>query len=141
MTEGTNDLSPKQRNGAGDDYAIGYARPPEHAKFKRGQSGNPRGRPKGSRNESTMLRELLHRKINARDGGRSRKITILEGILLRITEDALKGDTKSAAFILNRYGALVSGETPQADIGHDDREILEAFARRLTTPRAKELQP
>ncbi len=60
-----------------------------------------------------------------------RKITVLEGILLRIADDSLKGNTKSATFLLNRYAAMVSGELELNDISTDDREVLEAFARRL----------
>ena len=52
---------------------------PAH-KFKPGQSGNPKGRPKGAKNESTILREIFERKIESQTGNRSRKITILEGI-------------------------------------------------------------
>ena len=86
------------------DSDAGYGRPPRAHQFKPGQSGNPRGRPKGAKNESTILREIFGRKIESRTGGQSRKITILEGILLRITEDSLKGNTKSAAFLLNQIG-------------------------------------
>ena len=60
-----------------------------------------------------------------------RKITILEAILLRIAEDALKGNIKSAAFMLNRFAALVSGELQIHDLTDDDREVLEAFAQRI----------
>ena len=56
---------------------------------------------------------------------------MLEAILLRFTEDSLKGNTKSAALLLNRHGALVSGEPQRPDISDDDQEILEAFAQRL----------
>ncbi len=110
---------------------VGYARPPRAHRFKPGESGNPKGRPKGSKNESTILHELLHRKIDVRQGGRTRKITVLEAILMRFTEDSLKGNTKSAAFLLNRYGGMVSGESERPDMSSEDREILEAFARKL----------
>ena len=98
---------------------------------KAGQSGNPKGRPKGSKNESTILREIFQRKIESRSERGTKKITILEGILLRITEDSLKGNTKSATFLLNRYAALVSGELQRQDLSDDDREVLEAFAKRI----------
>ncbi|MGZ9082896.1 MAG: DUF5681 domain-containing protein [Rhodoplanes sp.] len=77
---------------------VGYGRPPRAHRFKPGQSGNPRGRPKGAKNEATILRAILKRKIAVREGGRARKMTVLEAILLRFTEEALKGNTKTAAF-------------------------------------------
>jgi hypothetical protein len=67
-----------------------------------------------------------------------RRITVLEGILLRIADDSLKGDIKSAAFLPNRYAAMVSGELQVQDISDDDREVLEAFARRLEARRAND---
>jgi Family of unknown function (DUF5681) len=119
-------LKPKTR-----DNNVGYSRPPRAHQFKPGQSGNPKGRPKGAKNESTILREIFERKIASRSGTRLRRITILEGILLRITEDSLKGNTKSAAFLLNRYAAMVSGELQPHELSDDDREVFEAFSRRL----------
>lgn len=117
------------------DNDVGYGHPPRAHQFKSGQSGNPKGRPKGVKNEATILYELLHRKIPIREGGRTRKITVLEAILLRFTEDSLKGNTKSAAFLLNRHGTLLSGEPQRPDISEDDQEILEAFAQRLIAQR------
>jgi hypothetical protein len=112
--------------------ALGYGRPPQAHQFKPGQSGNPRGRPKGAKNEATILRDLLNRKIDIREGGRARKITILEAILLRFTEDALKGNTKSAAFLFNRYAGIQADESQSDDdINEDDRKVLDAFVRPL----------
>src|SRR5690242_18638959 len=82
---------------------VGYGAPPKDHQFKPGQSGNPKGRPRGRKNEATILAQLLHRRITVRENGRPKRITILEAILLRFTEDSLKGNTKSAQFILNRY--------------------------------------
>lgn len=110
---------------------VGYGRPPRAHQFKPGQSGNPRGRRKGAKNESTILHDLLHRKIALREAGKSRKVTILEAMLLKFAEDSLKGNTKSAAFLLNRYGTMVSGEIQQQDLTDDEREILDSFAQRL----------
>lgn len=116
---------------ASSDERVGYGRPPRAHQFKPGQSGNPRGRPKGAKNEATILHELLHRKIPIREGGRTRKIMVLEAILLRFTEDSLKGNTKSAAFLLNRHNLTTSGQPQQVDIGEDDREILDEFMSRV----------
>ena len=110
---------------------VGYGRPPRAHQFKPGHSGNPKGRPRGSKNEATMLFDLLYRKIPIREGGRTRKITVLEAILLRFTEDSLKGNTKSAAFLLNRASLLAPGQPATNALPDEDREILEAFAQRL----------
>lgn len=108
----------------------GYGRPPKQHQFKPGKSGNPKGRPKGSVGESTMLREIMEHTIETHSNGRARRIPVMKGILLRVTEDSLKGNIKSAAFLLNRYAALVTGELRAEDLSDDDKEILEAFARR-----------
>jgi Family of unknown function (DUF5681) len=120
------------------DEDVGYGRPPTTHQFKPGRSGNPKGRPKGAKNESTILREIFERKIESRSAGRSHKITVLEGILLRITEDSLKGNTKSATFLLNRYAAMVSGELQRQDLSDDDRQVLEAFAQRIESRRMED---
>jgi Family of unknown function (DUF5681) len=122
------------RLGADNDRSdeVGYGKPPRVNQFKSGQSGNPKGRPKGSKNESTILKEVLSEKISLRQqNGRSRKIPVLEGIHRKQVEIALKGNTNSAAFVLNRYAALVSGELQPEDLSEDDRAVLDAFARRL----------
>ena len=43
----------------GRDHDAGYGKPPRHSRFKKGQSGNPKGRPRGSRNFSTDLKATL----------------------------------------------------------------------------------
>jgi hypothetical protein len=117
-------------------YEVGYGKPPAAHRFQPGKSGNPRGRPKGAKNEATVLRDLLNRKIDVRQGGRARKITVFEAILLRFTEDALKGNTKSAAFLFNRYAGTEAGESqPDNDLTADDRAVLDAFARRFEAQR------
>lgn len=112
---------------------VGYRHPPRAFQFKPGQSGNPKGRPKGAKNEATILRELLYRKIPVHQGGKTRRITVLEAILLRFTEDSLKGNTKSAAFLLNRHSAISNTDTSSAsdELTEDDRDVLEAFAAKL----------
>lgn len=62
--------------------------------------------------------------------------------MLRYTETSLRGDIKSATFILNRYGASASGEPQRSEFTEIDQEILEGFAQRLIAQRAiKELKP
>ena len=69
---------------------VGYCNPPRQFTWKKGQSANPKGRKKGSKNESTILRELMNRKIKVREGKRVRTVTILEALHTNFVEDALK---------------------------------------------------
>jgi len=131
-------VSKKERDGPPSSdaeparYEVGYGRPPRAHQFKPGETGNARGRPKGAKNEATILPALLNRKIEIREGGRVRKITVHEAILLRCVDDALKGNVKTTSFLLNRYAAMQAGETQEIDeMSKDEREVLESFARRL----------
>jgi len=113
------------------DKDVGYGKPPKAHQFKPGRSGNPRGRPKGAKSESTMWGELLHRKIPIRQEGKARKITVLEGILHRLVEDSLKGNTKSAAFVLNRLASMASTASTESEINPDDKAVLDAYLRKF----------
>src|SRR5262249_18504939 len=71
----------------------GYGRPPEATKFKPGQSGNPRGRPKGSKNLATLTRKHLQTKVSVRENGRERRMSKLEiGITKMINRFADQGE-------------------------------------------------
>jgi hypothetical protein len=112
---------------------VGYGRPPAEHRFKAGRSGNPKGRPNGAKSETTILRELLNRKIEIREGGKVRKITVLEAILLRFTEAALKGNTKTAAFLFDRYERHEDSHpgTDSSQLSASERKVLDDFTRRL----------
>jgi len=91
----------------------GYGRPPEHGRFKPGQSGNPNGRPKKSRNAKTIIRRVLDSTVTVREGDHTPTVSKLEGIILRQVEGALKGDPKAALAALRmmaQVGLLDSRE-------------------------------
>ena len=52
--------------------------PPKHTQFRKGTSGNPRGRPKGSKNLATYLMEAARDQVSATVGGRTRTISKLQ---------------------------------------------------------------
>lgn len=106
-------------------YEVGYGRPPKKTQFKPGQSGNPRGRPKGAKNEAIILREIMKRNVGVQEGGRTRKISVLAAILLRFAENALKGDAKSATFLLNRYSTIKDVEESHESRDEDEKILAE----------------
>jgi hypothetical protein len=76
---------------------VGYKNPPAHSRFKRGQSGNPSGRPKGSQNLKTLFNRILKEEISLREGGDVRKVSKAEAVLRSVVVGALKGDQRAVA--------------------------------------------
>jgi len=113
------------------DSEVGYCRPPRNYQFKPGQSGNPKGRPKGAKNETGILREILEHQIPLHEGGRIRKISVRQAILLKMADGALRGDTRKAAFVLDRYRRAEGDATEATDIDPRDEKLLDSFYRRV----------
>ena len=116
-------------------YEVGYGKPPKHTQFKPGQSGNPRGRPKGTKNLKTDLMEELREKIVIREGDRPRKLSKQRAMMKSVVNRAIKGDARSTSIALSTMMRLLdTGEgTPEfIEALHDDElEILRAFEDRL----------
>jgi len=118
----------RRRRPSGDSYEVGYRKPPREHQFRPGQSGNRNGRPKGTKNAATTLREILDRRIEVRSGGTVRKIRVLDAILTRFAESALKGDTKAATFLLQRYDLAQPSNDPSANTTTpEEQEIIETY--------------
>jgi hypothetical protein len=84
-----------------DDNIARHKRPPRKGQFQLGKSGNPRGRPKGSRNIRTYVHELLAAKIPVIEGGKTSHIPRAEAIAIQLVNLAAKGDPKGLAAVLN----------------------------------------
>ena len=61
------------------DYNVGFARTPERTRFKKGKSGNPKGRPKRSDNLIELLRQVMSETVEVREGEKTRRISTTGG--------------------------------------------------------------
>ncbi len=82
-------------------YEIGYRRPPESGRFKKGKSGNAAGRPKGSNNFSSLLTKELSESISITENGKHKKITRMQAMVKRMVSGALQGDRKSLLTLID----------------------------------------
>ena len=115
-----------------ETYAVGYGRPPLHTRFKPGQSGNPKGRPKGLHNVKTDIQEVLRAPITVSLGGKTRRISTQRATLLKLTKRALDGEVRALALLLSLAQAY-NNEDPAifADVSDDDSRVLAIFEDRV----------
>lgn len=106
--------------------AVGYKNPPESGQFKPGQSGNPKGRPKKSRNVDKLIEEILEDKIRYTDSGRATEATVVELLFRKITEKGLKGDLKSAKEMITRYIEIQTKKSASKDSTGPSLEEIDA---------------
>ena len=67
-----------------NDNEVGYGKPPKNGQFKKGQSGNPKGRSKGVRNFQTEVEAILRSKVTVTRDGRPKSVGTVEAALMRL---------------------------------------------------------
>lgn len=86
---------------ANKPYEVGYKKPPKDKQFKKGESGNPKGRKPKVLNTKTILKEILTANIEVRIDGKLRSMTGMEAALWSIYRSTLKGNMKAAKMLLD----------------------------------------
>src|SRR6516164_900776 len=80
---------------ATDDYEIGRGKPPRHAGFQKDRSGNPKGRPKGSKNLATLLNQALDEKVYVTEDGVRRRVTKRELVIKQLVNKSATADLRA----------------------------------------------
>jgi hypothetical protein len=78
-----------------DSYEIGYGKPPRQTRFAKGQSGNPKGRPKGSLNLATILARVGRERVAVKGKKGVRMITKLEAAITQLSNQAASGQLRA----------------------------------------------
>jgi len=120
-----------------DDYEVGKGRPPRRHQFKPGRSGNPAGRPKGSRGVSAIIAKALAEKVVVTENGQRREISKLEASAKQLANKAAGGDQSAAKLVMSlliQAEDRTRGETPTVDLEARkarDQEVLATLAKYL----------
>ena len=107
-----------------DSYEVGYAKPPKHSQFQKGKSGNPKGRPKGSKCAYTLAKEMFAKPVMVTVNGKPTKMPVIAALFARMLSAAMSGDLKAMKLALDTYakcgdianpstiGGLMAGQMP-----------------------------
>jgi hypothetical protein len=112
---------------------VGYGSPPLHSQWKKGQSGNPRGRPKGARDFMADLLAELAQVIQITEGGKVRSITKQRALIKALTTGGIKGDTKASAIVLRLCARFIEASPEletEPEVSAADRKIVEDYLER-----------
>jgi hypothetical protein len=114
-------------------YEVGYRRPPAASRFRKGQSGNPKGRPKGSRNFKTEFQQELKKAIDVTENGRRKRIRKSEGVVKQVVNKSLSGDPKMIAILLNEVRLHEAASLPAAEVlgRPEDKAVMANIVQRI----------
>jgi hypothetical protein len=116
------------------DYEVGYGKPTRQTQFKKGQSGNPKGRPGGIKNLSTVLSEALNEPVIVAENGRHRKITKRQAAFKQLVNEAAKGNWRALKLlvdILQDIERRTEPETAESSFSAADEKVIEQLMARL----------
>ena len=117
------------------DYEVGYGKPPRDTRFKPGRSGNPRGRPNGSKNLSTLLSEALNEPVIVIENGRRRKVAKRQAIITQLVNRSAKADLKAIQILLTMLRDIEAradpGSADPAAFTEADQQIIQRIRARL----------
>ena len=114
-----------------DKPDIGFKSPPKKHSWKKGQSGNPKGRKKGSRNKKSIIISLMEGRLGRKIPD-PRKLTAQEAMLWKAIQKGLAGDAKAMAFAFKRYDDATanSWEGPVITT-EEDQQVYDALRAKI----------
>ena len=115
------------------DYEVGYGKPPRDTRFKRGQSGNPRGRPPGAKNLSSLLNEALNELVVVTENGGRKRISKRRAAFKQLVNDAAKGEWRALKLLVDILQDIERRSEPQTEESSfslaDEKVIAQLKAR------------
>ena len=117
-----------------DDYEVGYGKPPQNTRFKKGQSGNPRGRAPGAKDLKTLLIDTLNEPVVVTENGGRRTISKRQAIVKQFVNQSAKGDWRAVKLLVDMLHDTEGGDEPEAaesSFSEADQKVIEQLKARL----------
>ncbi|MFY9731319.1 MAG: DUF5681 domain-containing protein [Candidatus Acidiferrales bacterium] len=115
-------------------YEVGFRKPPKNTRFRKGQSGNPQGRPKGSRNLASVLERTLRERVVINENGTRRVVTKLEAAVKQLVNKAASGDLaamRQLSCLANSAEIEAIGDQNKSTLEEADYQIMNRLLKKL----------
>jgi hypothetical protein len=127
-------MSDDNQTGGKPGYEVGYGKPPEATRFRKGKSGNPKGKPKGAKNFATVIAKTVNETVIVQENGRRKKITKLEAMIKQLVNKAASGDPRATQLSLQIIQMFEDRPDPTAQanqLEEADRMVMGDLLARL----------
>lgn len=116
------------------DHEVGYGKPPKHSQFQPGKSGNPKGRPKGSKNLASVVLREARKPVQVNGPGGPRTVTKVEATVMQLANQSIQGDLAAQRQFLPLVRSSEESLSLDAAAGtpHEaDEIVMQSILRRI----------
>jgi hypothetical protein len=128
---------PMTQNRTDGTYDIGFCKPPEHTRFRKGESGNRKGRPKRALHLAAVLERILREKVVPNENGRRKVVTKFEAALSQLANKAVSGDGRAVKHLCQLFRSAEEQSVavePTTQLSEADRKVWDNILRRFQQP-------
>jgi hypothetical protein len=120
-----------------DDYKVGFGKPPREHRFQKRTSGNPKGRPRKTKDIDTLIDRELDQVVTMKEGGREVQLRKREAIVKRLVNSALTGSPRAIEYLV-KYSKENGSPDPFVITAEDTKAFEAALKRQAPADTLKE---